>query len=222
MTTVHATPEYPMTRDCPFDPPQALTELQAGQPVSRVRIWDGSTPWLITGYREARALLADPRLSADGLAPGYPNADQGKRALRSVARNLVNTDDPEHTRRRRMLTRDFTVKRAAARRPQIQRLTDDLLDAMIAGPKPADLVEALALPLPSMVICELLGVPYQEHERFERLSRAQVSRLTTAPEALDALREMLELIDRVVDLKSAEPGDDIISRSSPSRSRPGR
>jgi hypothetical protein len=77
---------------------------------------------------------------------------------------------------------------------------------------PADLAEAFALPLPATVICELLGVPYDEHERFERLSRAQISRLTTAPDALAGLREMLELIDQTVEEKTAAPGDDIISR----------
>ncbi len=123
-----------MTRGCPFDPPPGLAQLQADQPVTRARIWDGSSPWLITGYQEARALLADPRLSSDGLAPGYPNADRGKQALRSLARNLVNTDDPEHAQRRRMLIRHFTVRSAEAQRPAIQRLADDLIDAMLAGP----------------------------------------------------------------------------------------
>jgi cytochrome P450 len=212
MPAVHSVPRYPMTRGCPLDPPSELTELQARQPVTRVRIWDGSTPWLVTGYQEARALLADHRLSADGLAPGYPNADAGKQALRAVARNLVNTDDPEHAQRRRMLTRDFTVRSAEARRPRIQQLADGLIDAMLAGPRPADLVEALALPLPSTVICEMLGVPYAEHERFELLSRAQVSRLTTAQDAVAGLREMMELIGRTIDMKTAAPGDDIISR----------
>jgi cytochrome P450 len=212
MSAADSIPHYPMTRGCPFDPPAELTAMQARQPVARVRIWDESTPWLITGYREARALLADPRLSADGLAPGYPNADRGKQALRTMARNLVNTDDPEHAQRRRMLTRDFTVKSVEARRPKIQQLADELIDAMLAGPKPADLVEAIALPLPSTVICELLGVPYQEHERFERLSRAQVSQLTAPQDARDGLREMLGLIGQTVDVKASEPGDDIISR----------
>jgi hypothetical protein len=77
---------------------------------------------------------------------------------------------------------------------------------------PADLVEAFAPPLSATVICELLGVPYGEHERFERLSRAQVSRLTTAQDALAGLREMLELIGQTVEEKTAAPGNDIISR----------
>src|SRR5258708_3707790 len=89
------TPEFPMARapGCPFDPPPALRALQADAPISRVRLWDGSTAWLVTRYDDQRALLADPRLSSDTRHPGYPHPSDGTRERRKLARTFITMDD---------------------------------------------------------------------------------------------------------------------------------
>ncbi|MGW3471995.1 hypothetical protein ACWDKQ_26810 [Saccharopolyspora sp. NPDC000995] len=157
-------PAYPMARGCPFDPPPGLGRLQRDAPVSRVRLWDGSTPWLITRYEDVRMVLADRRTSANPDLPGYPHVSAGGAAQRRRVRTFLDMDDPEHLVYRRLLAADFTVRRSEARRPHIQRIADDVIAAMLAGPDPADLVTAVALPMSVQVICSLLGIPYADHE----------------------------------------------------------
>jgi cytochrome P450 len=168
------TPDFPMARaaGCPFDPPPALRELHDQARISRVKLWDGSTPWLVGGYEDQRALLADPRMSADNQHAGYPQQSPGIKARRARQNIFISMDDPEHAAQRRMVTAAFSIRRVEALRPAIQRIVDAQLDAMLAGPKPADLVQAFALPVPSLVICDLLGVPYTDHEFFQSHSRS--------------------------------------------------
>jgi cytochrome P450 len=201
-----------MQRTCPFDPPPELARIQAEERITKVRLWDGSTPWLVTGYHEVRAILSDARVSADTDLPGYPHASAGSLARRRVTKNFINMDNPEHDKLRRLLTRDFMVKRTEAMRPQIQKIVDELIDDILAGPNPVDLVEALALPVPSLVICDMMGVPYEERDLFHSLSRTMISRLSTPDEAVGALKGLLEFLGRMVDEKSADPQDDMISR----------
>ncbi len=171
MTSTAEIPEFPMTRaaGCPFDPPPAARALQGETPLSRVRLWDGSTPWLVTRYAEQRALLADPRVSADITRPGYPSPAPLPKGGTGIS--FILMDNPEHARLRKMVTAPFTIRRVAAMRPAVQKIVDDLVDELLAGPKPVDLVEAFALPVPSLVICELLGVPYADHDFFQENSK---------------------------------------------------
>lgn len=206
------TPTYPMARGrCPFDPPPALARIQEDQAVTRVRIWDGSTPWVVSGYDNARAVLADPRVSADSGLPGYPAPSAGVAAGRRKSRSFISMDDPEHAVQRRMLTPSFMVKKMEALRPRIQGIVDGLIDDMLAGPRPADLVHAFALPVPSLVICELLGVSYEDHDYFQNVSRKLVSRDTTAEELGPLMDEFLAFLGKHVDSKADDPGDDLIS-----------
>src|SRR5262245_5153566 len=161
---------------CPLDPAPALTEYLHQGPMRRVRLWDGSTPWLVAGYAEQRALLADPRVSSMPASPGFPNFAN---AFAASGFSFVVMDDPEHNRLRRTVIAQFTVKRVEAMRPRVQQIVDERLDRMLAGPKPADLVEDFALPVPSLVICELLGVPYADHDMFQTTSRAILHQETT-------------------------------------------
>lgn len=205
--------EFPMARaaGCPFDPPPALGVRQAERPISRVRIWDGSTPWLITRHEDVRTLLGDPRISADNTRSGYPHRSAANKARSSVGRTFLTMDDPEHARLRRMVTAPFMVKKLEALRPAIQNFVDELIDEMLAGPKPVDLVEAFALPVPSLVICELLGVPYEDHEKFQRHSKVLVRRSSTVDEAVEASGALTEYLDGLLDAKRAAPGNDLLS-----------
>jgi cytochrome P450 len=205
-------PAYPMQRDHPFDPPPELSRLRAEQPISRVRLWDGSRPWLITGYADQRAVLADHRFSADARRPGYPHVTAGSAARRRRSRSFISMDEPEHGRYRKMLTSTFRIKQVEQLRPRIQGIVDGLIDDMLAAGPPADLVSAFALPVPSLVICELLGVPYADHEFFQKCSRIMVNRTTSAEKATATADELKAYLEELLDDKNAAPGDDLLSR----------
>ncbi len=208
------TPEYPFPRAarCPFDPPPALRELHESGPISRTRLWDGTEPWLVTGYADQRALLAHPHISANTLHPGYPHQSEALKARRETGRTFISMDDPEHARLRRMVTAPFAIKRVEAMRPAIQQIVDDLIDTMLAGPQPADLVQAFALPLPSKVICELLGVPYEDHDYFQSRSRLLISRVAPVDQVTVAQNDIIDYLDELVGRRLVEPGDDLLSK----------
>jgi cytochrome P450 len=197
---------------CPFDPPPEHRRLQAEARISRVRLWDGSTPWLVGGYDDMRSLLTDPRVSADVRQPNYPHASAGTKARRTDEIPFISMDDPEHARLRRMVTGAFAVKRVEAMRPAIQRIVDRLIDDLLAGPKPADLVAEFALPVPSLVICELLGVPYADHDFFQRNSRLLINRNSTAEQGRRAQADLVAYLEELVGRKLAEPADDLLSK----------
>jgi len=204
-------PDFPMARAarCPFDPPP---QLLAAAPISRVRIWDGSTPWLITDYDTQRAVLGDQRFSADSRKAGFPAQTASVRARRENFRPFISMDDPEHDRQRKMLTRNFMIKRVEAMRPRVQEIVDTLIDDMLAGDKPADLVTGFALPVPSLVICELLGVPYADHDFFQACSKKIVSRSTPVDDAVKAGDDLRAYLLDLVAAKEKEPTDDMIGR----------
>ncbi|GAA4629760.1 cytochrome P450 [Actinoallomurus vinaceus] len=206
-----AIPEYPMDRaaGCPFDPPPDLLAEQRQGPLARVRLWDGSTPWLVTRYADQRAVLADPRVSADIERPGYPSSAPIQPGGSKIG--FILMDDPEHARLRRMVTAPFAVKRVAAMRPAIQKIVDRLIDEMLAGPKPVDLVEAFALPVPSLVICDLLGVPYSDHDFFQDNSKTIIRRTATPEQRMAASGNLTGYLDRLVGEKLENPGDDLLS-----------
>jgi cytochrome P450 len=206
-------PEHPQPRaaGCPFDPPPTLRSLQSTRPISRVRIWDGSSPWLITRYDDLRTLLGDPRVSADPTRSGYPHRSPATKASDQARHTFITMDDPEHARLRRMVTSPFAVKKMEALRPSVQKIVDDLIDTMLAGPKPVDLVEAFALPVPSLVICELLGVPYADHDLFQRNTKVIARRTSTAEEVGAAMEEITAYLEELLASKRAKPADDLLS-----------
>ncbi|MEY9996642.1 pentalenic acid synthase [Streptomyces sp. V4I8] len=221
MTEPH-TVVFPQSRTCPYHPPEAYDPLRDARPLSRIALYDGRPVWLVTGHALARTLLADPRLSSDRTRPDFPAPTERFAGLRNRKGALLGVDDPEHRVQRRMMVPSFTLRRAVELRPEIQRIVDERLDAMIAQGPPAELVGAFALPVPSMVICALLGVPYADHDFFEEQSR----RLLRGPTAADtmAARDRLEayfaeLIDRKQ--KQPEPGDGVLDELVHQRLRTG-
>src|SRR6478735_2618563 len=202
-------PEFPMPRaeGCPFDPPPALKKEQEQGPLRKVRLWDGTTPWLVTRYADQRALLADPRTSADITRPGYPSSAP----VRGSSVSFILMDDPEHARQRRMVTAPFTIKRVEAMRPAVQKIVDGLIEDMLAGPPRADLVQAFALPVPSLVICELLGVPYADHDFFQENSKILISRSAAPEERGAAHAKLIGYLDELMGHKIARPADDLLS-----------
>ncbi|MEU6457326.1 cytochrome P450 [Streptomyces sp. NPDC047065] len=200
---------FPQDRTCPYHPPAAYDPLRATRPLARVTLFDGRPVWLVTGHTTARRLLADQRLSTDRTREGFPATSARLTAVRGRSPALLGVDDPEHRAQRRMVIPEFTLKRAAAMRPRIQEIVDERLDAMTARGRSADLVPAFALPVPSMVICVLLGVPYADHDFFEDQSR----RLLRGPrpeDTLDARDRLESYLGELVDRKRKEPGKGLL------------
>ncbi|MET7462953.1 cytochrome P450 [Nonomuraea sp. NPDC005501] len=214
---------FPMARAarCPFDPAPELGHRMEEAPISRVRLWDGSTPWMITRYADARAVLADPRVSVDVSQPGFPHTNAVSKARDAQMKTLMQMDAPEHTAHRRLMTSDFMIKKMEVLRPRIQQIVDELIDDLLAGPNPADLVEALALPVPTLVICELLGVPYVDRAFFQRVAGALVMDEGDPAQAMTASEELNVYLDDLVERKNAEPGDDVLSRLAVEQYRTG-
>lgn len=206
---------YPADRAVdPMDLPPLVSDLREKCPVARVTLWDGSQPWLVTRYADARQALRDPRLSADLRQPGFPFISPVTQLQKNedMLVGFIRMDPPEHTRQHRMLTQEFSVKRAEGARPRIEAIVKDLLDRIIAAGSPADLVDAFAVPLPSLVICDLLGVPFEDHEFFQERSRLMVNQAAALNEVLAARDELRVYFDRLAVTKAAHPADDLLSR----------
>jgi cytochrome P450 len=207
-------PEYPMGRaaGCPFAPPPEVMELAEERPLSRVRIWDGSTPWLITGYDAARALFSDARVSVDDRRPGFPHWNGGMLStVHKRPRSVFTADAEEHTRFRRMLSKPFTFKRVEDLRPAIQQITDDSIDAMLAGPKPGEIVTGLALPVPSLVISQMLGVPYEDAEMFQHHANVGLARYAAAEDTMKGAMSLHKYLAQLIEAKMESPAEDAVS-----------
>lgn len=196
---------------CPFEPPEELTHLRTEAPIAQVTLEDGSWAWLVTGRAELHAILSDPRASSDPTKPGYPVSGSAAEGNPNNG-GLIRTDPPEHTRLRKMVTREFMVKRMEAWRPRIQELAEELCDSMEQAERPLDLVRELALPLPSLAIGLLLGVPKEDNSLFQGATATLVSRSATVDERNAARNELLEYLDGLVTAKEQQPGEDVLSR----------
>ncbi|MGV9347232.1 cytochrome P450 [Streptomyces spiralis] len=212
---------FPQDRTCPYHPPAGYDPVRATRPLARVTLYDGRPAWLVTGHTLARELLTDPRLSTDRNRDGFPMTTPRFAAVKDRRTALLGVDDPEHHTQRRMMIPSFTLRRATELRPRIQRTVDELLDAMIAQGPPAELVGAFALPVPSMVICALLGVPYADHEFFEEQSR-RLLRGQDAEETQDARNRLEEYLGDLIDRKRENPGDGVLDDLVQQQRREGR
>ncbi len=201
-------PVIPAARatQCPLAPPAEFTQWRDAGGLQKAT-WQGKEVWMISRYADIRAALVDPRLSADTMAYSVEiTADQ------NVPSIFPRLDDPEHNRLRRMMTRDFTFRRGETMRPQIQGLVDSFLDQMIAAGPPADLVRAFALPVPSLVICLLLGVPYADHDFFQRASTTGLDANATDQEKAESSLALFTYMTELVARKERKPGDDLMTR----------
>ncbi|MFE0176579.1 cytochrome P450 [Streptomyces sp. NPDC059002] len=200
---------FPQDRTCPYHPPAAYEPLLDDRPLSKVTLFDGRSVWLVTGHAAARELLADPRLSSDRETEGFPAPTERFARVRTKRVALIGVDDPEHNTQRRMLIPSFSVKRINELRPRIQETVDQLLDTMIEKGSPAELVNAFALPVPSMVICALLGVPYDDHVFFEEQSR-RLLRGPTSEDTEDARDQLEAYFHTLIGKKRRDPGDGLL------------
>jgi cytochrome P450 len=205
-------PALPMPRECPFDVPEAYRDLRAKSPIVKVTLPSGMRPWLVTQHGHLRQLITDSRLSSNRDAPGFPTLlplpPEMKARLNRITGTLPGLDNPEHLHRRRMLTAEFTVRRMRELRPRIQEIVDDVVTEMLAAPgRTADLVEALALPVPSLVICELVGVPYEDRTKFQEHATTVLNRSSTMEQRIIAVTKINEYMDEFVTAQEAAPDE---------------
>lgn len=214
---------YPMPRDgrCPFDPPAELGRIRDEEGIVKVVTYGGMDAWLVSGYDEVRALLADDRVSSNPSKPGYPERSASYVATMGNDRTLRTADNPEHDIQKRMIIQDFAIKRVAMMRPTIQAEVDALLDTMIARGTSAELVNDFAFPVPTIVVSKLLGVPHSDHPFFSSRASTVLSHVSTAEEAVVAAKELHEYLDRLIDIKQADPADDMVSRLTHDQLNPG-
>jgi cytochrome P450 len=200
----------PMTRTTPFDPPAELSELA---PITRLTYPDGHLGWLVTSHALAREVLADNRFSARFELRRTVLARGGEPVVPEPAPPgfFIGMDAPDHTRLRSLLTGQFTVRRMRQLEPRIEEITQARLDAMRAEGPPVDLVTTFALPIPSLVICELLGVDYQDREEFQHQTAKLLDLNVSQAEAREARDAVTEFMHTLVVKKRAAPADDLLS-----------
>lgn len=212
--------DYPVKRQHALVTPD-YAALAGHGPVARVRLPDGSTACLVTGHSECRQALAHPKLSADSSRPGFPRFQKrpprlllsggGTDPARSN-RTFMQMDPPYHDAIRRMLQESFAPGAVRAMDPMVRRIADGLIDAMAEAGSPADLIASFAAPFPALVICEILGVPRQDHRMVEQETHRLLSLSGPSRARIRALRVVNDYLAGLVDRAAKDPSDDLIGR----------
>jgi cytochrome P450 len=213
MTQAPELPPLHMRREA-FSPTPELREIRETSGVRTVLNAFGMEVYLVTRHEDIKAVLSDHERFSNGRPPGFtlPGAPEisAEEQASANAGNLLGLDPPEHQRLRRMLTGEFTVRRMKRLEPRIVEIVEHQLDAMEAAGTPANLVEHFALPVPSLVICELLGVPYGDREDFQRRSARQLDLSIPIPERLELAREGRAYMAALVAGARRNPGEDML------------
>jgi cytochrome P450 monooxygenase len=212
---------FPVQRTCPFAPPPEYEAMREQAPLVRASL-PGGEVWLVTRLAEAKQVLMGAGISTSPATPGHPNTalsaeplspEHAEAAKRVSPGAFIDLDPPEHTRFRRLLIPEFTVRRMKELRPGIQQVADRLIDDMLAGGRrEAELVEAFGLALPSLVICRLLGVPYADHEFFQSRTRRMVTAGTDRQAGFAAVMEIRSFLGDLVTEAAKQPKDDLLGR----------
>ncbi len=203
----HARPfPFRTARQLDLDP--EFRSLRPTEPLLRVELPYGGEGWLAIGHAEVKAILGDSRFSrAAVLGADVPRPQP----VIARAKTILTIDPPEHSRLRRLAARAFTSRRMDDFRPRVQAIVDGLLDGLIAAGPPAELIEGLALPLPITVICELLGVPFADRDRFRAWSERVVSITAYSAAEIEAAGAALKgYLAELVERRRIEPTDDLL------------
>jgi cytochrome P450 len=197
----------------PFSTPDRLNldpfyaQLRRTEPLTRVRLPFGEEAWLATRYADVRLVLSDPRFSRAAAVA----RDEPRMTPQRLEGGILSMDPPEHTRLRKLVAKAFTARRVEMLRPRAHQIADGLVDRMIEAGPPADLVESFATPLPITVICELLGVPVADQDRFHVWSEAIVSTTSLPPQQiLDYQQNLFGYMAGLVAQRRETPTDDLV------------
>jgi cytochrome P450 len=194
----------------PFGEPDRLVlhpmyaHLREHEPVARVQMPFGEESWLVTRHADVRTVLGDPRFSRAAVL----DRDPPRVAPQEPQGGMLAMDPPEHTRLRKLAAKAFTVRRVEQLRPRVVEIADGLVDDLVAAGPPADLVDGFAVPLPVAVICELLGVPFADRDRFRVWSEAIVSTTSLTPVQIgEYLNHLMAYMAELVERRRREPTD---------------
>lgn len=193
-------------------PPDGYAGLRERSGLVRSALPGGDAVWLVSRHEDVRTVLTDPRFSSDPGNEGFPQIGRNGTVPDGLPGWFVAHDPPDHARFRKALMPEFTLRRIREMRPAIQRVVDARIDDLLAAGESADLVERFAQPVPSLVICELLGVPYDDHEYFESRTQTLVTFGSTDAQRDRAAQELMEYLDGMIARKQREPREDMISR----------
>ncbi|MCX5340756.1 cytochrome P450 [Streptomyces atratus] len=212
--SLHTVTTMPTARrsGCPFDPPAELVDARRHSPISRYTFPGGKPGWLITGYDLVRAVLADQRFSSRKELLLHPTIDYGDmKSPPAPPGEFLLMDEPRHSRYRKPLMGKFTVRRMRLLTERVEQITADHLDAMEEAGPSADLVTAFAKPVPAIVICELLGVPYEDRGSFQEQVDSFMNGETSDEDLIAAYTATQEYLAELVAAKRANPTDDVLS-----------
>ena len=199
---------YPFNVAETLDLDPIYAQLREQEPLSRVKLPYGEEAWLATRYEDVKVVLGDPRFSRAETM----ERDEPRLRPRQQVGGILSMDPPDHTRLRRLVAKAFTQRRVEKLRPRTQDIADDLVSSMIERGGPVDVVEDFALPLPITVICELLGVPFEDRADFRVWSDAFLStNKLTAEQVTDYTDRMVDYIAGLIAQRRAEPADDLIT-----------
>ncbi|WP_369916126.1 cytochrome P450 [Plantactinospora sp. KBS50] len=215
-------PHYPVATPAgrPFDPMSSADRDRFADGVHRVELPTGGWAWLLTRHADVRYALRHCGLSADVTRPGFPLLRPPVSGFdRIMPGSFIRMDGAEHARLRRMLTPEFMVRHIDRIEPLIRRTVDEALTAMLAAGPPADLVGSFALPVPSEVICHLLGVPYADHVFFQQRSRTLLDRTSSAEDVRSGVADLRDYLTDLVErkLRGASATDDLLGRLAADR-----
>ncbi|MEV5409653.1 cytochrome P450 [Thermopolyspora sp. NPDC052614] len=202
-------PRLPFVWNNPLELPPEYAKLREQAPITRVTTAAGDEAWLVVAYDQARRLFADDRLGRSHHDPA--NAPRiSNSALLGGPRGDYATEREDHTKMRRLLTPAFSARRMTAMRGHVQELVDGLLDRMAGLERPVDLHAEFSLRLPVLVICELLGVPYEDRDRFRALS-VDLGDFSDPHRSLQALEQFTEYTGELLRRKREHPAEDVYS-----------
>ncbi|MFI0483545.1 cytochrome P450 [Actinomadura sp. 9N215] len=190
-----------------IDPYPAYRRLREEAPVHRVRLRDGLYCWWISRYEDARAALADPRLSRDprSAVPEWRAADRGRRLEdeSELGTHLLTLDPPDHTRLRRLVHEAFSARAVEAIEDRVQKTAGALADRF-QDRGTAEIIGEYAYPLAAAVIGTIMGVPARDHHLFRQWTSNAVPDAGPGPSPG-------AYIDELVEAKRRAPGDDLVN-----------
>ncbi|MEV4798571.1 cytochrome P450 [Nonomuraea sp. NPDC049421] len=211
----HTLPSMPTSRrpGCPFDPPKELIDAREQSPISHFTFPDGHQGWVVTGYELTRQILADPRFSSRReLMKHHPTVDYGDIEVPPAPPGeFLLMDEPRHGRYRKPLVGKFTVRRMRLLTERVEQVTAEHLDAMEKAGPTVDLVTAFAKPIPAIVICELLGVPYEDRGFFQENIDKFLGGEVGDEELFAAYVATQQYLAELIAAKRADPTDDVLS-----------
>nr|AXL05736.1 cytochrome P450 [uncultured bacterium] len=205
--------EVPWARIDKFDPPSVFETLREERPIARMIYPDGHVGWIVSSYELVREVLSDPRFSHSCEIGHFPVTHQGQVLPTHplIPGMFIHMDPPEHTRYRKLLTGEFTVRRASRLTPRVEAVAAEQIDVMRAHGAPADLVTTFAKPLVLRVLSEMVGLPYDESDRYLPAVHLLHDAEADPAEAAVAYAQAGAFFDEIIERKREQPGDDLIS-----------